>query len=131
DRIAAIFIGGSTEWKESAAALAVAKAARARGKFVHWGRMNTRRRFDLIVKGGVADSFDGSKWARFRKTYLDQGLSWRLETRHPLPPAPAPQTDAELLEEPYLETAEYGPARERWLDELEEIEREAALAASA
>lgn len=80
DRIAAVFIGGSTEWKESAAALHVARAARAHGKLVHWGRVNTRRRFDLIVAGGVADSFDGSKWARFRKTYLDGGLAWMLET---------------------------------------------------
>ncbi len=79
-RIAAVFVGGSTEWKEGPGALTVARAARAHGKFVHWGRVNTRRRFDLIVAGGVADSFDGSKWARFRKTYLDNGLAWMRET---------------------------------------------------
>lgn len=80
DRIAAVFIGGSTEWKESAAAVEVAREARRRGKLVHWGRVNTRRRFDLIVASGVADSFDGSKWARFRTTYLNTGLSWAHET---------------------------------------------------
>jgi hypothetical protein len=111
DRIAAVFIGGSTEWKESADALAVAREARARGKFVHWGRVNTRRRFDLIVAGGVADSFDGSKWARFRKTYLDNGLAWMRETagkevttmsptyRFELDTAADDETDAAILAE--------------------------------
>lgn len=80
DRISAIFIGGSTEWKEGPAAAAIALEAKARGKWVHWGRVNTRRRFDLIVSSGAVDSWDGSKWARFRKTYLDQGLAWCRET---------------------------------------------------
>lgn len=76
DRIDALFIGGSTEWKEGPAAAELARAARDRGKWVHWGRVNTKRRFDLIVETGAADSFDGSKFARFRKTYLDGGLEW-------------------------------------------------------
>jgi hypothetical protein len=42
--------------------------------------VNTRRRYDLIVATGAVDSWDGSKWARFRKTYLDQGLAWCRET---------------------------------------------------
>jgi hypothetical protein len=54
----------------------LAQEAKRRGLWVHWGRVNTRRRFDLIVAGGAADSFDGSKWARFRKTYLPGGLGW-------------------------------------------------------
>lgn len=75
-RLAALFIGGSTEWKEGAEALELAVAAKAAGLWVHWGRVNTKRRFDLIVAGGAADSFDGSKWARWRKTYLPTGLEW-------------------------------------------------------
>lgn len=75
ERIEALFIGGTTEWKESRAAAELAAIARARGKWVHWGRVNTKRRFDLCVDGN-GDSFDGSKFARFRKTYLDQGLGW-------------------------------------------------------
>lgn len=78
-RLAALFIGGSTEWKEGPAAAELARQAKAAGKWVHWGRVNTRRRFDLIVATGAADSFDGSKWARFRKTYLDGGLAWCAE----------------------------------------------------
>jgi hypothetical protein len=91
DRIEAVFIGGSTEWKEGPAAAAIAREAAARGKWVHWGRVNTRRRFDLIVATGAASSFDGSKFARFRKTYLDGGLEWALETR---PPATTERQDA-------------------------------------
>lgn len=80
DRIEALFIGGSTEWKEGPHAAELAREAQARGKHVHWGRVNTRRRFDLIVATGAAGSFDGSKFARFRKTYLDGGLAWAAET---------------------------------------------------
>lgn len=76
DRLTALFIGGSTEWKLSDAAAELAREAKSRGLWVHWGRVNSRRRFDHIVATGTASSFDGSKFARFRKTYLDQGLSW-------------------------------------------------------
>lgn len=80
-RIDALFMGGSTEWKEGEAAAELAREAKRRGKWVHWGRVNTKRRFDLLVEGGAIDSFDGSKFARFRKTYLDGGLEWaRVET---------------------------------------------------
>lgn len=75
-RLAALFMGGTTEWKEGAEAAALAQHAKALGLWVHWGRVNTKRRFDLIVATGAADSFDGSKWARFRNTYLDGGLAW-------------------------------------------------------
>jgi len=77
-RFSCLFIGGSTEWKEGEAARWLADEARARGRRVHWGRVNTRRRFDLVV-ADHGDSWDGSKWARFRKTYLDQGLEWCSE----------------------------------------------------
>jgi hypothetical protein len=75
-RIDALFIGGTTEWKLGPAASALAREAKARGKWVHWGRVNTKRRFDYIVSTGAADSFDGSQFARWRKTHLDTGLAW-------------------------------------------------------
>lgn len=80
-RLAGLFIGGSTEWKLGPAAAQLAREARDRGKWVHWGRVNTRKRFDLIMATGAVDSFDGSQWARWRKTYLDTGLSWCAEDR--------------------------------------------------
>lgn len=82
DKIEALFMGGTTEWKESVGARKLADEARARGKWVHWGRVNTKRRFDLCVDGG-GDSFDGSKFARFRKTYLNEGLGWCREAGSP------------------------------------------------
>lgn len=80
-RIDALFMGGTTEWKEGPVAAELAREASARGKWIHWGRVNTRRRFDLLVEGGAIDSFDGSKFARFRTTYLDGGLAWAAEER--------------------------------------------------
>jgi hypothetical protein len=79
DDFDALFIGGSTEWKEGPGAARLAREAKRRGKWVHWGRVNTRRRFDLIMATGACDSFDGSKFARWAKTYLRVGLGWTAE----------------------------------------------------
>lgn len=73
-RLDAVFVGGSTEWKLSATAAAIARDARSRGLWVHWGRVNTERRIRHIAGTGAADSFDGTKWCRFRHTYLPAGL---------------------------------------------------------
>lgn len=78
-RLDALFIGGTTEWKMGPAAAQLAREAKARGRWVHWGRVNTKRRYDYIVSTGAADSFDGSKFARFRRTYLDAGLAWTTQ----------------------------------------------------
>jgi hypothetical protein len=64
DQIAAVFIGGSTEWKLSIHAAHIVKAARILGKWVHVGRVNTVMRYEHFMKLG-ADSFDGSGLARF------------------------------------------------------------------
>jgi hypothetical protein len=75
DRIDALFIGGSTEWKLGDAAAELAREAKARGKWVHWGRVNSRRRIAHILATGAADSMDGTKYARFRNTYLSAELA--------------------------------------------------------
>lgn len=62
--LAAIFIGGSTKWKESDHAIACIKAAKALGKWVHAGRVNDPSRFEMFEKLGV-DSVDGSGIARY------------------------------------------------------------------
>lgn len=64
DAIDAIFIGGSTAWKESRHAIACIKAAQALGKWVHVGRVNDPARFTAFEKLGV-DSVDGSGIARY------------------------------------------------------------------
>ena len=68
-RIDAIFIGGSTEWKMSAASIACIKAAKAIGKWVHVGRINTPARYEFFKSLG-ADSCDGTGLARYEHMRL-------------------------------------------------------------
>lgn len=109
DDVAAVFIGGTDDFKLGPDAIAVAREAKRRGVWVHWGRVNSRKRFDHIVATGAADSFDGSKWARFRKTYLDQGLTWTLEQRAMFLPVPEPAFTAGAVVE-----TRHGRIRGRW-----------------
>ena len=64
DEIQAIFIGGSTHWKDGPHAAAVVKTAKIFGKWVHVGRINTPGRFEHFEALG-ADSMDGSGIGRF------------------------------------------------------------------
>lgn len=72
-RIDAVFLGGSTEWKLGPAAEAIAAEAKARGKWVHMGRVNSNRRIRYAASIGC-DSVDGTQWVRWRDAYLDAGL---------------------------------------------------------
>ncbi len=63
ERFRCVFIGGSTPFKSSPQALAVAKAAKMMGKWVHVGRVNTALRLRNWI--GLADSIDGSGMSRF------------------------------------------------------------------
>lgn len=62
--ISAIFIGGSTEWKDGPHATAIVRTAKILGKWVHVGRVNTPGRFEKFEALG-ADSIDGSGLARY------------------------------------------------------------------
>jgi hypothetical protein len=64
DRIDAIFIGGSTDWKMGPEAAAIVKASKAVGKWCHAGRVNTPGRFEYFEKLG-ADSIDGTGLSRY------------------------------------------------------------------
>lgn len=54
-----LFIGGTTAWKLSEAAFGLIREAKARGKTVHMGRVNSRRRLLLAASVGC-DSADGT-----------------------------------------------------------------------
>lgn len=54
-----LFIGGTTEWKLSSAALDVIKRAQDLGKWVHVGRVNSLKRVKHFMIAGV-DSVDGT-----------------------------------------------------------------------
>lgn len=63
-KIAAIFIGGSTEWKMSKHSVAIIKCAQIMGKWVHVGRVNTPGRYEYFKELGV-DSIDGTGLSRY------------------------------------------------------------------
>lgn len=62
--LSAVFIGGSTKWKDGPHAANIVKAAKILGKWVHVGRVNTPGRFERFEELG-ADSIDGSGLARY------------------------------------------------------------------
>lgn len=77
--LGALFIGGSTAWKEGEDAEALIRAAQARKVWVHVGRVNTERRLRLLDAIGI-DSFDGTQFSMFPDTYIPSWLR-RLEHR--------------------------------------------------
>lgn len=72
--IDAIFIGGSTNWKCSQHAEHLIRAAKALGKWVHVGRVNTPSRWKHFEKLG-ANSADGSGIARY--THMREAIAAR------------------------------------------------------
>lgn len=69
----AVFIGGSTAWKLSITVERIALEAKARGKWLHVGRVNTIRRMAFAVTLD-ADSIDGTKFSMFPDTWVPWGL---------------------------------------------------------
>jgi hypothetical protein len=74
DDIAAVFIGGTTNWKGSDHVVHIVRAAKALDKWVHVGRVNHAARFEHFEKIG-ADSFDGSGIARY--THMREAIKNR------------------------------------------------------
>lgn len=69
-----LFVGGSTVYKLSDDAYRISVDAHARGKRVHWGRVNSRRRFAMAALSG--DSCDGTFLVYGPDTNLPRLLSW-------------------------------------------------------
>jgi hypothetical protein len=74
--IAAAFIGGTDKFKNSSEAEAVIRCAKACGKRVHVGRVNTPARWEKFLDMGV-DSVDGSGLARPGGGWLRERLKIR------------------------------------------------------
>lgn len=70
----AVFVGGSTEWKLGTTAARIVNEANKRGKWTHMGRVNTNRRIRYAKSIGIR-SVDGTKWARFKRLTLNDGLA--------------------------------------------------------
>ncbi len=78
DELGTLFIGGSTAYKESGEARGLCGFAKARGKWVHWGRVNGKRRYELALKAG-ADSIDGTGFSMFPDTNIPLIEQWETE----------------------------------------------------
>jgi hypothetical protein len=81
DFIQAVFIGGDDDFKEDTLVTCeLIPEARRRGKWVHMGRVNGRRRLRLALLADV-DSVDGSSLARFSRTWIPKFVAdlWSLE----------------------------------------------------
>ncbi len=72
--IAAVFIGGSTNWKCGPHAANIIKLARIMGKHTHVGRVNTPLRFEHFEQLGV-DTIDGTGLSRY--THMRQSIAER------------------------------------------------------
>lgn len=71
----ALFIGGSTAYKESAEARTLCGIAQAKGIWVHWGRVNGKRRYELALKAG-AQSIDGTGFSMYPDTNIPKAAAW-------------------------------------------------------
>jgi hypothetical protein len=78
DEFDVLFIGGDTEWKLSDAAKLLIAAAKARGMWVHCGRVNSQIRYRLMALWGC-DSCDGTSMTFAPSTQLPRVLSWVRE----------------------------------------------------
>jgi hypothetical protein len=112
DEFDVLFIGGSTAWKLGAEAAALARTARAWGKWVHVGRVNTWRRYRHAAIEMNADSVDGTKLTKAPDRYLPEVLDWaqRIDAQDGLWEAMAhelasPRFDDPLLRLPFQEVA--------------------------
>ena len=71
----AFFVGGSTAWKLGGDARELVAYAKARGKWVHMGRVNSRKRIHYAERIGC-DSVDGTQFSWFADRWIPKGLSW-------------------------------------------------------
>lgn len=78
DEEGVLFIGGSTTFKESAHVRSLCAYAKARGIWVHWGRVNGKRRYELALKAGV-DSIDGTGFTKHPDTNIPLVAQWHHE----------------------------------------------------
>lgn len=81
DEFDCLFIGGSTEWKLGQGAMSLIVEAKQRNKWVHIGRVNSRKRYRMFC--GVADSCDGTFLVFGPDVNLPKLLSWVEEWNNP------------------------------------------------
>jgi len=75
DEFDVLFIGGTTDWKLGRHARHLVSEAKAHGKWVHMGRVNSQRRYLYAQRIGC-DSADGTTLAMFPDATLPDVVSW-------------------------------------------------------
>ena len=75
DDAGALFVGGSTAFKLGPQARDLVREAKARGLWVHMGRVNTKRRV-MYAHAIGCDSIDGTSASMFPDIYVPRLLRW-------------------------------------------------------
>lgn len=78
DEFETLFIGGDDIFKDGLEVRSLCGWAKARGKWVHWGRVNGKRRYELAVKAG-ADSIDGTGFSIAPDINIPKPKQWHAE----------------------------------------------------
>ncbi len=78
ERMAAFFVGGSTDWKLGIAAERFVREAKERGIWTHMGRVNSSRRTRHAIAIGT-DSIDGKTFSAWPNKWIPRGLAWIRE----------------------------------------------------
>lgn len=78
-----LFLGGTTEWKLGPQAWAITRWAKEHDRWVHMGRVNSKKRFDTARAMGC-DSVDGTFLTFGPDTNLPRLLSW-INDQHTTP----------------------------------------------
>jgi hypothetical protein len=76
----ALFIGGTTKFKESQLAQSLIAMAKAKGIWTHVGRVNGKRRYEMMLQAGV-DSIDGTGFSMYPDINIPKVEAWRDEIR--------------------------------------------------
>lgn len=79
DKLEAVFVGGTNDFKISTEAINVCRVAKMLGKWVHVGRVNTASRVSNWI--GLADSIDGSGISRF--DHMLEDVLMMIKNEHP------------------------------------------------
>lgn len=75
DEFGTLFIGGDDTFKDGPQARSLCGYAKSIGKWVHWGRVNGKRRYQLAEKAG-ADSIDGTGFSMYADTNIPKVQGW-------------------------------------------------------
>src|SRR4029077_6039343 len=73
-QIGAVFVGGTTEWKFSPQARELCAYGKARGLWLHVGRVNSGKRTPEAPRMG-ADSFDSGQYLMFPDRRIPEGVA--------------------------------------------------------